>query len=62
MEFAFKYGMWKLLDMSKSLKLMIWLQYKLEIHVFLKHKVFFSYHVLIYFRIFGFGNLCVAQC
>ena len=48
-------------DMSKSLKHRIWQQYKLDIPVCLKQKIFLSYHVLtIYLRIFGFENQCVA--
>ena len=61
MEFAFKYGMWVSLRHSKSLKPRIWLQYKLDIPVCLKSKIFFSYRILTtYFRIFGFENPWVA--
>ena len=61
MEFAFKYGMWGLLKHSESLKPRIWLQYKLDIPICLKQKMFLNYQVLTtYFRIFGFENLCVA--
>ena len=48
--------------MSKSLKTRIWLQYILDILICLNHKIFLSYHVFtIYFRIFGFESLCIAQ-
>ena len=44
--------------MSKSLKPRIWLQYKLDIPVNLKQKIFLSCHVSKnYFRIFGFEHL-----
>ena len=40
----------------------MWLQYELDIPIYLKQKIFLSYRVLTtYFRIFGFENLCIAQ-
>ena len=62
MEFAFKFGeCGNYLDMSKSLKPRIWLQYQLDISVCLKQKIFFSYHTLtIHFGMFGFEN-CVVH-
>ena len=47
--------------MSKSLKPRIWLQYELDIPVCIEQMIFISYVLTIYFRMFGFENLCVAE-